>query len=805
MIPDILSAQIYVNTVASNYNKYKMSFNSNDPSTPIFNLKQISEYLKNQTVLCGVYDSDSTAFSLTFDDINNKFIISKGNVIYNNVTYSFAENRVNYSPVFATYSNSDYFIATIYVDVKTLINNKLTTFTLSQPAAIGDGFIYVREKSTLSSFVPPFKIQLDNRLIQIGSIDVYSGKLTFAASETVLSTAIDVDTQIYGIQEPIIGCSYTEPFSDSGDVFLSNHISKALVPEFTLRLYDVLMTNPSDPSVVTTGGLQQYKTNFINFYSQSYDSENAQLLSQSIDAFQVNLLQSQIILDLDSAINNFNSATQQYTLSGNISDFWLNTIMLQPEIISSGVDLGRYKKFDFPDEYLNAVNSFGTTSMYELLYAFDPAFYSNKNIYSTYGSVSNVSVNLLNNYGPASTFAPSLIVHGVSAVNNTLYPSGETPTTYKSTTQSVDTSSNNAFEIQFDSMSGSLFRGYNIYRKTVNNNLSVDLPLSVSLEVSGDTTFGSYLPSKPTSNSQNYQNFTGPYQILNTNGAQTKFAFEFKSRIPPGSLEDKVYVGGATVSLSISAAYSGNALIQALLVKPNPDLSTYTTLGTSDYMAVSRLTTTNTEYSFKFNQYTSGSLNLTDNTTYYVLLVISNTDSNNYSIYGYTTLATGSSIAQGFTGSWGNVANTAFNFKTLGFVDNLTNSQANIDSKLPLSNYVFRGIRQIRNKLTKPRSVYAYVPFFKLDSSGNKISTSLANDILVRLVGLNSTTGNVIDTGYVIVAKGTSSGAKVLLTGADEIDIVTYVSVEPGSTVDLDSNGQIIWGTYDYLLIIGDD
>lgn len=354
-------------------------------------------------------------------------------------------------------------------------------------------------------------------------------------------------------------------------------------------------------------------------------------------------------------------------------------------------------------------------------------------------------------------------------------------------------------------MSGSLFRGYNIYRKTVNNNLSVDLPLSIPLEVSGDTTFGSYLPSKPTSSSQNYQNFTGPYQILNTNGAQSQFAFEFKARIPPGSLEDKVYVGGVTVNLSISGTYSGNALIQALLVEQNPNLTRYTTLGTSDYMPVSKLTTTNTEYSFKFNQYTNGSLNLTNNSTYYILLLISNTDSNDYSIYGYTTLATGSSIAQGFTGSWGNIVNTAFQFKTLGFVDNLSNSQADIDSKLPLSNYVFKGIRQIRNRLTKPRSIYAYVPFFKLDSSGNKVSTNLANDLLVRLVGLNSTTGNVVDTGYVTVAQNTSAGTKVLLTGSDEIDIVTYISIEPGSVVNLDSNGQVIWGTYDYLLIIGDD
>ena len=805
MLPDIYSAQAYVDAVASNYYKYLGAFSGNDPSTPFYQLRQISTFLDTGNILGGVWDDSATAFTLTFDNTNNLFNVSQGTIRYNSVDYVIAAQSLGYAPLFNTYTASDYYIATIFADVVTLSNNSLVTITASQPASVGATTIYVREKTKLSSIKPPSRLQIGSNVYQVGSIDVYSGKITLSASSATIATAILTDSKMYLIQEPLLGCVYTAPFSASGDVFLSSHLNKVILPQNTIRMYDILMQDPSDPAVVTTGGAVQSKTVFTNFNKQTPDASGSQALSLAIKNFNFNLTQSQSALDLDIAVTNFNAATQQQSPTGNISDFWLNTIMLQPEIASVGVDLGRYKKFDFPDNYLAANYKFNDGNLYELLYAFDPTYYSNTNIYSGNTSVSNLSSTLLANYGPVSRAAPTLIVHGITATVNTNYPSGETPINYQSTTTAVATNANSAFEIKYTPLSGSVYAYYNAYRKSVDNNLSIDLPLSAPMEIQGDPNFGAELPASPTSGSENFTGFTGAYTILNTTGSTGRFAFKFIPRLPAGSLSSKVFVGGVAVTMSASVAYTGNASIQALLVSPNPDLNTYTLLGSSALMPVQNITTTSTEFSFKFEQATSGTLNLTPASTYYVILLLSNADTTSVQIFGDVVGATGSTLSQGYTGSWGNVADLAYNFRTLGFIDNISNSGSVIDSTLPLSNYVFRGVRKIRNKLTRPRSIYAYVPFFITNSDGTNVSTPLENDIIVNLVGLNSETGNVVDTNYVTVPAGTASGNKVLLTGNEKVDTVTYVSIQPGSGATLDSSGQVVWGVYDYILIIGDE
>jgi hypothetical protein len=804
MLPDLYSAQAYVDAVGSNYYKYLAAYDINDPVTPFFQLRQLANYLDTNQVLCAVYDSDSSAFDLSFDNSNKLFQIAQGIVRQNNVDYTITAQNLNYAPVFSVYSNSNYYIASIYIDANTLQNNNLINVTTSQPSSLGDNSLAIREKTILAQIKTPCKIQVGSSIYQIGSINLYAGKIYLASSNPVLTANVATNTRIYLIQEPSISCVYTAPFAVSGDAFLSNYLSKTIVPKNAIRLYDVLMQNPSSPALATTGGIDQIKTNFINFYGQTYDADAAQTLSNAIKNFNFNLLQSQSYLDISMAVTNFKAATEQITLS-NPSSYWLNTIMLQPEVASIGVDMGRYKKFDFPDAYLEANYNFGDGDLYELLFAFDPTYYSNQNIYSGNDGISNLSVELLEGYGPASNAVPSVIIHGASATINTDYPSGETPVSYQSTS-TTSSSANAAFNITFDALNENTYSFYNVYRKTLNNNLSIDLPISTPLEIAGNTNFGTNLPASPTSGSESFVGFSGTSYVLNTNGNLSQYALKFKPRLASGSVSNTVFIGGAALTLSLNAAYTGNATLYAYLVAPNPDLSTYTTLGTSEPMLVQNITTTPVEYSFKFSQYTSGALNLTPLSTYYILMFLTNSDGTNTQVLLSSTTASGSTLGMAYTGSaWIAATGSAYRFRTLGFVDNLSNSGSIINTSLPLSHYVFRGIRQIRNKITRPRNIYAYIPYFKVNSSGESQYTELANDILVNVVGYNSTTGETVQTGYITVPKGTASGNKVLLNDNFPIDTVTYISIEPGTDVTVDSNGQIVWGEYDYLLIIADE
>jgi hypothetical protein len=810
MIPDIFSAQAYVDKVASNYLKYKGAIDKSDPSTPSFQLDQVSTFLTSGNIKTGVFDATTGPVALTTDDTNNLFNISQGIVRHNDVDHVIAAQSLKYAPIFNSYQSSDYYIATIYVDLSTLQNDRLTTLTLSQPVASGDTELFVKETEALSKLKVPFVLQMEGSTYSISAVDLFARKLIISSSSTAPSTAVATSSILYAIQQPLLSVVYTEPFAASGNVYLSNHINKAIVPKNSLRLYDILLQDPGDPGLVTTGGVIQKKTAFINWKQETIDETKATLLAAAIDNFRFQLDQSQSAVEINAAISTFGAATETKSAGQSISNYWLDTVMLEPEIISAGVDLGRYKKFDFPSDYISANNEFGNNALYELISAFDPQYYSTTNIYSGNTTVSDVGSTFLSNYGPTSKALPDVIVHGVTATTNTNYPSGETPVSYLNTTYSTESSSNAAVEIRFTALNSVSYEFYNVYRKAISDNKSIDLPLSIAQEIQGDTNFGSsYLPEKPASGSPLFGGFSGSFNILNTNSgaaALSKFAFYVEPRLPIGSNAAKVFVGGMKINLSSTTTYSGNASVKATLVLPNPDLDTTTTLGTSDLMPISKLSTTLTEFSFKFHEETTGSLNLTPATVYYVILEVVNPDATSFDIFAATDDASGETYAQGYTGSWGNQPGLAYKMATLGYVDNLSSTGSYINQTLPLSNYVFRGVRQVRDKISKPRKIYAYVPYFKLDALGNKVSTKTANEMFVRVVGINNTTGELVDSNFVSVPKNTDSGQKILLTPDQKtIDEILYTTVQPGTNTTQDGFGDIIWGTYDYLLIIADE
>lgn len=807
MLPDIFSSQSYVDYVGTNYIKFKAGFDISDPSTPAFAVSQLQTFFNSGNVTTGVYDSAATPFNLTFDNINNQFLVSQGVFKNNNVSYTIPQQNFKYAPLFnLSYANNQYFIATIYVNINTLQSATVVSLTISQPVSPGDTSIYVREIATLATLQAPFKVQIGNQIYSIGTVDLLAGKLILDSSSPIITASAAVNNTIFVISEPSLGCIYTQPFSDvSSSVYLANHINAVMIPTKSYRLYDILMVNPNAPSVVTTNGTQQIKTNFVNFQTVTSTGATGSNIVSALSGFNFQVQQAERVLNIQSLLSSFQGATQSINNKSTVSDFWLNTIMLQPEISSLGVDLGRFKKFDFTDEFLAANYEYNTGNLYELLYAFDPLNYSYVNVLSSSGQVTNLAVELLPNYGPNSSPTPSTITYGVTSVANTNYPSGETPAAYNvNNFNSSDT--NVGFNITFDPVDASRFLYNNFYRKSVINNLSVDLLLNQPYEVVGETIFGEKLPAQPTADNQN---FTGPFTgsaFLNANGSVSKFALEFIPRLSSGSVANKVFVGGVEAYLSATGSYTGSATLSATLVKPNPDLNTYTILGTGSPMPLNKISNTVENFSFKFYQSFTGSLNLTTGSTYYTIFSLNNPDTFSYAFLIDATSASGSTLAQQYTGSWANVNNLAYRFKTLGYVDDLQNNSITINPVFPPAAYTFRGVRQIRNRLTRPRNIYAYVPYFNIDALGNNIATSLSNDLIVRIVGFNSQTGQTYDSGNIVISQGTSSGNKILLTTTRiTVDQILLVDIQPGTNVNLDSNGAIIWGAYDYLLLIGDN
>ena len=817
MLPDIFAAQSFINYVGSNYTKYIAAFNTQDPSTAIFQLNQLQSFLNTANLNTGVYDPSPAAFGLSYNNATQTFTVNQGTFKYSLTNYVIPPTNFKAAPLWnSTYSGSNYYIASIYINVGSLANSgKILSFTLAQSTLPGQSYIYVNEISQMSNINPPCQLQIGTQSIQIGTFNLFNGQMIFSPGSSAITQSLPAGTKVFIQTQPSISCVYTQPFSDtSSQVYLANHVNAALVPSFSYRLYDILMANPNAPTVVTANGVQQIKPNFYNYAQYVNDLPGlanaaftgaATNLAASISTFNSQAQQAQRIFSIQNLLNAFTTATYQINSSYSTSNFWLNTIMVQPEISSLGVDLGRYKKFDFTNQYLEANYDLFGGQLYELLYAFDPQYYSYTNTYSNNYQIPYLTPNILNNYGPNSTSIPSSIVYGITAVANSSYPSSETPATYSSNIYSTSYS-NVGFNITFPSLNQSSFPYVNIYRKSIVNNLNVDLMISSPYEVQGETLFGTkYMPQSPTSV---LQNFTGPFtgsKILDLGGSISKFALQFVPILSTGSSSTTSYVGGVEMYMYATGSYTGSSSIQALLVQPNPTLSSYITVGTSQLMPASILTTVPTNYSFKFYQNSTGSLNLTTGSNYYVVLQVNNFDNNNFGVYGLSTPAAGASLAQAYTGSWGPVTGSAYNFSTLGYVDDLASSTTLINPVYPQSSYIFRGIRQIRNTLTRPRNIYAYVPYFVLDANGNNVATTTANDMLVRVVAYNSTSGQSYDTGYVTIPAGTPSGTKTLLTTTNiVVDTIVYAQILPGANIQTDLNNNIIWGTYDYLLIIGD-
>ena len=817
MLPDIFAAQTFVNYVGSNYTKYKAGFNNNDPSTPSFQLNQLQGFLNTANLNTGVYDGSNIAFQFSNSDINQLFTIGQGSFRFNLTNYEIPQTNFKYAPLWNnTYSGSNYYIATIYINTNSLVNsNQVLSFTLAQPTIIGNTSVYVKEINSLATISPPVQVQLGSQSIQIGTFNLFNGQMIFSPGSQAITQSLPAGTKIFATTQPALGCVYTQPFSDnSSQVFLANHINLALIPTNSYPLYNVLMVNPNSPTIAIANGIQQIKTNFYNFAQYTIDSPGfasanftgaSTNLAAAISTFSFQAQAAQRIFSIQNLLNAFQIATKQLNSNYNTSNFWLNTILIQPEISSLGVDLGRFKKFDFTNQFLQANYDLYGGQLYELLYAFDPLYYSYTNIYSGNFQIPSLSANLLSSYGPNSAPPPGSVVYGVTAVANSQYPSSETPATYISSNY-TSSSNNVGFNLTFNSINQNTYPYVNVYRKSTVNNLNVDLLISNPYEVQGETLFGLQLPQSPTSGSQNFTgSFTGT-KLLDLNGNVSQFAFEFVPRLSVGSQSKQSYIGGTSIYLYATGSYTGSASLQALLVQPNPTLSSYNLLGSSNLMPAMNLNSTPTNYSFKFYQTNTGSLNLTTGSPYYVVLQVVNDDANSYGVYGLSTSASGSVLAQAYTGSWGNVTGQAYNFTTLGYVDDLSASTTLINPIFPQSSYIFRGIRQIRNTLTRPRNLYAYVPYFVLDVNGNNVATMTLNDMVIRVVAFNSKTGQNYDTGFVTVPAGTQSGTKILLTNTNIlVDTIFYIQVFPGANIQTDSNNNIIWGSYDYLMLVGDN
>jgi len=435
MLPDIFAAQSFVNYVGSNYTKYIAGFNNQDPSTTIYQLNQLQGFLNTANLQTGVYDPSITALNLSFNSATQLYTINQGIFRYNNTNYQIPQSTFKSAPLWNnTYSGSNYYIASIYVNVNSLVtSNQVLSFTLAQPTLIGQSYFYINEISQMASISPPVQVQIGTQSLQVSTFNLYNGQMILSPGSPLISQNLAAGTKIFVQTQPALGCVYTQPFSDtSAQVYLANHINLALLPTYSYRLYDILMSNPNNPSIVTANGVQQIKTSFYNFAQYTSDAPGfasanftgASLnLATTISTFNAQAQQAQRIFSIQNLLSAFTTATYQLNSNFTTSNFWLNTILVQPEISSLGVDLGRFKKFDFTNQYLEANYNLHGGQLYELLYAFDPQYYSYTNIYSGNYYVPSVTANILTNYGPNSTSTPGSIVYGVTAVASSQYPS----------------------------------------------------------------------------------------------------------------------------------------------------------------------------------------------------------------------------------------------------------------------------------------------------------------------------------------------------------------------------------------------
>lgn len=781
----------------------------NQPNSSIFEINNLLNLANNGYPFFGVVETNPLGFGLTYSLSSDPYYltINGGQVAYDGSLLQTTTQKIplrkewskDYSDTFVGSDGYKYGI-TIGLPLEEVQKAKQLFFTtVTQNCAAGTSILYVNDVNVAENLGFPIQGVVGNSVITFSGVNDDRTALTIdpayynGSSFGTLPNAVYVNSTVTFIFQPKLKYITGFPVEEALE-YITGFKYFPPLPQSWLPIAKVLCKNPENPVVISSGtGFTRTAIDMPTATSSDPilgTSADQNLIIQSCND-TLSLLQSYKSNEYLSVLMNgiFNYITYTANISGLTVRELLSTQPFRPnEYYSKGLSFSGLERFEFP---YNFAKAYYNTTGQDLQHTF-AIFRGDLNTYnSAVGNTSSFSaVGLTTATYSCSNYLSSLHsgtqIYGVSTVYNiTGSEYVESTNTYTNLISSNTTSNNYFVELNWTGTAISNVLFYNIYKKPRLTDELYERKITNIDEIQ-------YPPYNTI------PSYTDNTSLSLVNGFN---AFLFQAK-------EDAYIGGVSLKLLYDAggqtSGTGNTGLALSIFSATGSTPTYNgILSSQAYLRYSDIAQGTNTYTVKFDT----GVNVVEDSFYYVMI---NKPESFATALGTTSLFT--RTTSGITGvaktsidnavSWTGTGGTLW-FEARGYLDN-----GNI-----IGEVVRKGISLTNRISFEPRRLSVYVPpvddlstsAIRLNGSATGIATTtdttIKNDLVVYVTARNGSFGEV-KTLSATVPQGTTRNTRFILgTEVDLFDRVLDVYVVPGTNLNRESNGPIIWDIYDLITV----
>ena len=840
-----------VTKVAGNiYDSLQESLGSKTtPATAIYEINNLYSMANSGNPYFAILDTTAPGFVTTYSPIEPYYVnVASGQVVYDNNVINVLSQDISIRRSFSQlYSDLYVYGMTIGLpldEVQKAVQNWTTETTSA--AAINDSIIYIKDVSIPESLGFPLEAQVGRLYIKFVSLNedrtgmvIDPGQNLGTLSSPVygkIQSSIPAGSSVrFNYQARVQSIMGFPVLTNDGTADPDTFEYYPPLPPTWLSIANVVITNPSVPSVVDNSGEYAIVPTTIPLpYNNSTNpifgdnTDNTRILNACQNALNdmQNLKSSFLLSEVVQGIKALSIKLAAGT-NTNLRKIWANQPFRVQSFYSKGLSFSGLERFDFPYNFAKAYYELTSEDLQHTFAIFRGDLVANNpRLVGTAGVDTGYAITSLTAPGSLSSLERGTHIYGASVVKSiTTETSGETVPSYIEVTTNSVSNNNYMIELNWQNVANSLF--YNVYKR---GNLASDL-MEYRLTIPDEVQKQPYFSNTPTSDDSNIQ-LSSRYTAI---------------KIEP---DNDGFCGGISVKLLYGTeGYSVKNTSSYLTLRLYDSFADYVTSGDTDAtlddtntlyvpniespltdevkLYFNDLTDQSDEYTFKFKK----GVNLVSGHIYWAVIdrptlievidpetgssstgsiYIRGLEKDLVDPYGEITLWKSSTLTTGFENwsTYDNIPSSFYNiytpyYKLRGYLDN------GLGVKYP----VRRGLKFYDISSFTPRRLSIFVPpvediyqvvseSFAAEYDGlSSESTVTKNEMIVTVTARNGANGTPI-TFTETIPQGTERNTRFVLgTANDLFDRVDDVNVTPGSNLQRTNNGPIKWSVYDFFTV----
>jgi len=840
-----------VTKVAGNiYDSLQESLGSKTtPATAIYEINNLYNMANSGNAYFAILDTTVPGFTTTYSASEPYYVnVASGQVVYDNNVISVLSQDITIRRSFSQlYSNLYVYGMTLGLPLDEVQKAVQTWNTeTSSAATINDSIIYIKDTTIPETLGFPLEAQVGRLYIKFVSLNSDKTGMIIDPGQNLGTIASPVYGKIqssipsgsavrFNYQARVQSIMGFPVLTADGTADPDTFEYYPPLPPTWLPVANVVITNPSNPSVVeNTGEYAIVSTSIPLPYNNSTNpifgdtADNTRILNACQSALNdmQNLKSSFLLSEVVQGIKALSIKLAAGT-NTNLRKIWALQPFRVQSFYSKGLSFSGLERFNFPYSFAKAYYELTSEDLQHTFAIFRGDLVSNNpRLVGTAGVDTGYSATSLTSPGSLSSLERGTHIYGASVVKTiTSETSGETVPSYIEVTTNSVSNNNYMIELNWESVANGLF--YNVYKR---GNLASDL-MEYRLTIPEEVQKQPYFSNTTTADDSNVSlssrytaikiepdndGFCGGISIkllFGTEGYTVKNTSDYLTLRLYDSFADYVTSGDTDATLDDT-----NTLYVPNIESPLTD---------EVKLYYNDLTDQSDEYTFKFKK----GVNLVSGHIYWAIIdrvslveiidPVTNASSTGtiyvrglekdaLDPYGEITLFKSSTLVTDFDNwsTYDNVPSSFYNiytpyYKLRGYLDN------GLGVKYP----VRRGLKFYNITSFTPRRLSIFVPpvediyqvvsdSFAAEYDGLSSETTLTkNEMIVTVTARNGANGTPV-TFTETIPQGTERNTRFVLGAANNLfDRVDDVYVTPGANLQRTNNGPIKWSVYDFFTV----